>query len=140
MTKPAVAQQTNRAKKNGKALKSETASGKRAGAKKQISGKTKDAQHVVEQNGIWVVRRSGKSVSQPYSDKREAIDAGRILARKLGNELLVHGRNGQIFQHSPAASSLTDDNIRMAIRLANEKTPEKSGNSRSPKKSVARKK
>jgi hydroxymethylpyrimidine pyrophosphatase-like HAD family hydrolase len=138
MAKSGVAQQTNRAK-NGKPPKSGTASGKQLGAKKQISGKTKDAQHVVEQNGSWVVKseRSGKPLSQPYYDKREAIDAGRKLARELGNDLLVQGKSGQTFQHSPAASSLTDDSIRMAIRFAK---AEKTAASRHPKKSVAKKK
>jgi hypothetical protein len=141
MAKAAVAQQTSRTK-NGRARKSRVAAGKDLGIKKQNSSNKKDAQHVVEQGGSWIVKSalSGRFVTQPYLDKREAIDAGRRLAKSQGSDLLIHGRNGQIFQHSPAASALPDDIIRKAIRSANEKALKKTAGSRNLKKSPAKKK
>jgi hypothetical protein len=141
MAKTAVSKQESRTR-NGVAEKSTAARAKPTSGKKSTSTNKKDAQHVVEQDGSWIVKSalSGRFVSQPYPDKREAIDAGRRLARSRGSDLLVHGRNGQIFQHSPAASALPEDVIRTAIRSANEKVIKKSAGSRNLKKSAAKKK
>jgi hypothetical protein len=141
MAKAAVAQETSRTK-NGRVRKSRVAAGKDLGIKKQNSSNKKDAQHVVEQDGSWIVKSalSGRFVTQPYLDKREAIDAGRRLAKSQGSDLLIHGRNGQIFQHSPAASALPDDIIRKAIRSTNEKAIKNTAGSRNLKKSSAKKK
>lgn len=105
----------------------------------------KDVQHVIEHNGNWVVKdaRSGRFLTQFYPNKSEAIDAGRLIANTLGGELLVHGRSGQIFQHSPVPSTLPEDIIRQAIRSANEgahTAVRKTSPSRSLKKTVTKKK
>lgn len=137
MAKGEVIQEKSRTR-NGGARKSATEPGK----KKLITGNKKDAQHVIEQDGSWIVKsaRSGRFVSQPFHDKREAIDAGRRLAQSEGTDLLIHGRSGQVFQHPPAISAVPDDIIRQAIRSANEKSIKKTASSRNLKKPVTRKK
>jgi hypothetical protein len=141
MAKPAVAQQTSRTKNAG-SRKVRVAAGKDVGVKKQITSNKKDAQHVVEKDGRWIVKsaRSGRFVSQPYLDKREAIDAGRRLAQSQGSDLLIQGQYGQTFQHSPAVSLLPDDIIRKAIRSTNKGSIKKTAGSKNPKKSAAKKK
>jgi hypothetical protein len=141
MAKTAVARQNNRTKNGGVRKSGFDADKTLVGVKKSGSTTRKDAQHVIELDGNWVVKseRSGRLVTQPYPDKREAIDAGRRLARELGNELLIHGRNGQIFQHSPVPSELAEDTIRAAIRSANEKTMKKAEGSGNIKKAARKK-
>lgn len=57
----------------------------------------KGNQHVVTHQGKWAVRGEGNSrVTSIHDTQREAIDAGREIARNQGGELLIHGRNGQI--------------------------------------------
>jgi hypothetical protein len=58
---------------------------------------TKRNQHVVPHDRGWAVKGvgAGKATSV-HTTQREAIDAGRGIARNQGSELLVHGRNGQI--------------------------------------------
>ena len=88
MAKAVVAQQTSQTK-NGRVRKSRAAPDKDVGIKKQNSSKKKDAQHVVEQDGSWIVKSalSGRFMTQPYLEKREAIDAGRRLAKTQGTDL-----------------------------------------------------
>jgi hypothetical protein len=57
----------------------------------------KGNQHVVPHSGGWAVRGEGNSrVTSTHDTQREAIDAGREIARNQHGELLIHGRNGQI--------------------------------------------
>jgi hypothetical protein len=57
----------------------------------------KGNQHVVPHDGGWAVRGEGNSrVTSTHDTQREAIDAGREIARNQGGELFIHGRNGQI--------------------------------------------
>ncbi len=57
----------------------------------------KGDQHVVPYGDEWAVRGSGNSrVTSVHDTQREAINAGREVARNQGGELLIHGRNGQI--------------------------------------------
>jgi len=59
----------------------------------------KGNQHVVTHDNQWAVRGEGNSrVTSTHRTQREAIDAGREIARNQGGELLIHGRNGQIRQ------------------------------------------
>ncbi len=54
-------------------------------------------QHVVPHDDSWAVVGEGNSRATSIHDtQREAIDAGREIARNQGGELLIHGRNGQI--------------------------------------------
>jgi len=102
---------------------------------KKVKRGTAPPQHVIEENGFWVVKGAGLG---PMQSKALAIDEGRRIARSLGTDLLVHGKSGQIFQHSPIASELPEDAIREAIRSANQKVTKKAAGSR--KKLPARKK
>lgn len=54
--------------------------------------------HVVpDRQGGWAVRREGGSrVSSHHETQRDAIDAGRQIARNERSELFIHGRNGRI--------------------------------------------
>lgn len=57
----------------------------------------KGNQHVVPHDDGWAVRGEGNSrVTSTHDTQREAIDAGREIARNQGGELFIHGRNGQI--------------------------------------------
>jgi hypothetical protein len=54
-------------------------------------------QHVVPHESGWAVLGEGNSrVTSTHHTQREAIDAGRIVARKQHGELLIHGRDGKI--------------------------------------------
>ncbi len=54
-------------------------------------------QHVVPHDDGWAVRGAGSQrASSVHRTQREAIDAGREIARNQGTELLIHGRDGQI--------------------------------------------
>jgi len=58
---------------------------------------TKRNQHVVPRDNGWAVRGAGsKRASSVHRTQREAIDAGRKIARNQGSELLIHGRDGRI--------------------------------------------
>lgn len=58
---------------------------------------SKRNQHVVPHDGGWAVRGSGSQrATSVHSTQREAIAAGREIARNQRTELFVHGRNGQI--------------------------------------------
>jgi hypothetical protein len=57
----------------------------------------KGDQHVVPHDGEWAVRGEGNSrVTSTHDTQREAIDAGREIARNQGGELFIHGRDGRI--------------------------------------------
>lgn len=115
--------------------------------RKGASGTRKDAQHVVGHDGGWVVRssRTGRFVTRTYPIKSEAIDAGRRIARTSGGELLVHGRNGQIFQHVSVPSTISESLYRKLIRASNKKTTsvrttQKSTDAKSQRKTASKKK
>lgn len=57
----------------------------------------KKNQHVVPTEGGWAVKRAGsKRATKVFSTQREAIKAGRKIARGQGSELLIHGKDGRI--------------------------------------------
>ncbi|ENV4137222.1 DUF2188 domain-containing protein [Escherichia coli] len=54
-------------------------------------------QHVVPHNGEWAVLGAGnKRVTSTHQTQKQAIDAGRDIAKRQGSELIIHGRNGNI--------------------------------------------
>ena len=54
-------------------------------------------QHVVPHEEGWAVRgAASQRASSVHRTQREAIDAGRQIARNQGSELFVHGRDGRI--------------------------------------------
>ncbi len=58
---------------------------------------SKRNQHVVPHEGGWAVRGAGSQrASSIHRTQREAIDAGRGIARNQGTELFIHGRDGRI--------------------------------------------
>lgn len=58
---------------------------------------TKRNQHVVPHEAGWAVRGAGsRRASSVHRTQREAIGAGRTIARNQGTELLIHGRDGRI--------------------------------------------
>ncbi len=58
---------------------------------------TKRNQHVVPHGEAWAVRGAGSERATSVHDtQREAIEAGREIARNQHAELFIHGRNGQI--------------------------------------------
>lgn len=57
----------------------------------------KGNQHIVRHEGGWAVRGEGNSrATSVHRTQREAIEAGREVARNQGGELLIHGRDGRI--------------------------------------------
>jgi Uncharacterized protein conserved in bacteria (DUF2188) len=68
----------------------------------------KGNQHVVPHDSGWAVRGEGNSrVTSTHDTQREAIDAGREIARNQGGELLIHGRNGQIRERDSVGNNDT---------------------------------
>ena len=58
---------------------------------------TKRNQHVVPHEGGWAVRGAGSQhASSVHRTQRDAIDAGRDIARNQRTELFIHGRDGRI--------------------------------------------
>ena len=58
---------------------------------------SKRNQHVVPHEGGWAVRGAGSQrATSVHRTQREAIDAGREVARNQRAELFVHGRDGRI--------------------------------------------
>lgn len=54
-------------------------------------------QHVVPRPDGWaVIKSDGSRASSKHNTQKEAIDAGRELARKQETELVIHRRDGQI--------------------------------------------
>lgn len=57
----------------------------------------KKNQHVVPREGGWAIKGAGSTrATRVFSTQREAIQAGREIARRQGSELLIHGRDGRI--------------------------------------------
>lgn len=74
-------------------------------------------QHVVPYGDKWAVKSEGsRRVTSVFETKREAIDAGRELADRYGLQLLVHGKNGQIFRSNDSPGVLSEKTIRDAVR------------------------
>ncbi len=58
---------------------------------------TKKNQHVVLHQQGWAVRGAGSErATSIHQTQRDAIDAGRSIARNQGSELFIHGENGRI--------------------------------------------
>ena len=58
---------------------------------------SKRNQHVVLHERGWAVRGAGSQrATSVHRTQREAIDAGREVARNQRAELFVHGRDGRI--------------------------------------------
>lgn len=135
-------------KKNGRSRGTSTYLRKSdLGLAKGASRTRKETQHVVGHDGGWVVRsaRTGKFVTRTYPIKSEAIDAGRRIARTTGGEVLVHGRNGQIFQHLSVPSTRSESLYRKLIRASHKKTTpvrttKKSTGAKSSRKTAGKKK
>lgn len=54
-------------------------------------------QHIVPHPKGWAVRgASNDRATSVHPTQRQAIDAGRDIARNQGSELFVHGENGRI--------------------------------------------
>lgn len=54
-------------------------------------------QHVVPHNGKWAVKVEGNQrASTVHDTQAEAVEQGRVRARREKVELLVHGRDGEI--------------------------------------------
>jgi hypothetical protein len=57
----------------------------------------KGNQHIVPHDSGWAVRGEGNSrATSVHRTQRDAIEAGREVARNQGGELLIHGRDGRI--------------------------------------------
>ena len=65
-----------------------------------IGGDTmaRDSHHIVPNpDGGWDVKRSGGQRSSGHWDtKAEAVNAGRLISRNQGTELVIHGKDGKI--------------------------------------------
>jgi len=54
-------------------------------------------QHVVPHSGGWAVKGGGNSrATSVHSTQKEAIDAGRKIAKNKETELVIHRPNGRI--------------------------------------------
>jgi len=54
-------------------------------------------QHVVPYKDGWAVRGEGnKRVTSVHETQRDALEAGREIARNQRSELVTHGRDGRI--------------------------------------------
>jgi len=59
-------------------------------------GKAKNI-HVVSRNEGWVIRREGTvKATSVHGTQREAVKAGRVIAKNQSGELIIHGRDGRI--------------------------------------------
>ncbi len=64
-------------------------------------------QHVVPHEGGWAVRGAGSQrATSVHRTQREAIDAGREVARNQRTELFVHGRDGRIRERDSHGNDL----------------------------------
>lgn len=74
-------------------------------------------QHVVPRGDKWAVRGEGSErLTSVFDTKQEAIDNAREIARRSGTEMLVHGRNGQIFRSVDSPGRLSEQTIRDVVR------------------------
>src|SRR3954465_12855723 len=77
----------------------------------------------VPHDGGWAIQGEGrKEVTSVFGTKREAIDRGREIANQSGVELVIHGREGQIFRRTDTPGRLSDKTIRDAVRSLAEKS------------------
>jgi hypothetical protein len=54
-------------------------------------------QHVVPSGSGWAIKSAGcKRATKAFSTQKDAIAAARVIARRQGSELLIHGRDGKI--------------------------------------------
>ncbi len=63
----------------------------------------------------WFVTANGRLIRR-FPDKQDAIDLAKDLARQFGGELIIHGKEGQIYRHSSTIGSKKEEKIREAIR------------------------
>jgi len=57
----------------------------------------KKNQHIVPHEDGWAVKGAGnEKATSIHKTQREAIDAGRHIAKNQKSELLIHGENGKI--------------------------------------------
>lgn len=54
--------------------------------------------HIVpSSDGGWDIKRGGANRSSGHFEtKRDAINAGRVISRNQGTELVIHGKDGRI--------------------------------------------
>ena len=53
--------------------------------------------HVVPRNDGWIIRKEGASrATSVHETQRDAVEAGREIARNQSSELVIHGRDGRI--------------------------------------------
>ncbi|MNO69017.1 hypothetical protein D3C76_598640 [compost metagenome] len=54
-------------------------------------------QHVVPHENGWALKGEGNSKATVVTKtKQEVIDAGRVIAKNQGTELIIHGKDGKI--------------------------------------------
>jgi Uncharacterized protein conserved in bacteria (DUF2188) len=95
-----------------------TANGVKISIQSSIAAKAKN-QHVVPFDGRWAVCRAGSNKATfVFEVKSDAIDVARNLAKRQGTDLIVHGRSGQIFQHSEVKNTIGEKKIRDVIRTS----------------------
>lgn len=59
------------------------------------------SQHVVPQNGKWVVRGTGsKRATSVHDTQAEAIKAAGLIARNQRSEVVIHSRDGRVRQRA----------------------------------------
>jgi Uncharacterized protein conserved in bacteria (DUF2188) len=74
-------------------------------------------QHVVPHGDKWAVRSEGSErFTSVFDTKQEAIDNALEIARRSGTEMLVHGRNGQVFRSVDSPVRLNEQTIRKVVR------------------------
>ena len=101
--------------------------------------------HVIPHNGGWAVRGEGSSrATSVHKSQREAIEAGREIARNRSSQLVIHARDGRVRERDsynasslppkeprkilyPEISAASTKAIKKAVREITQKT---NGNSR----------
>lgn len=54
-------------------------------------------QHIVPQDGNWAVKGEGnQKATSIYTTQKEAIEAGREIAKNQKSELIIHDKHGKI--------------------------------------------
>jgi Uncharacterized protein conserved in bacteria (DUF2188) len=71
-----------------------------------------------ENNRDWFITVNGQLIRR-FSNKQEAIDLAGELAQDYGAELIIHGKDGQVYRHSATIGSKKEEKIREAIRGIN---------------------
>jgi hypothetical protein len=70
-------------------------------------------QHIVFKNGHWGVKKEGGGSLQIFPNKRLAIDTARKDSQA---DIVIHGRDGQIFVQTKLKGTLDDAKIRQVVR------------------------